>query len=286
MASLSTNVPTDVLLSGHVETNVSFSNREGVSQQCAQLISFMDNQNVDTSNYKFIDVPPTARRLERVRDGQKNEEIAKRILAEYGIGVEEVEKESDMYDKVDFIAHGPFGKLHVQFKHRNISKNSTLNDLGVEYSRIKSGRRGLYVSVGRDRSTKTGVHPDVYLSVDSAKRHFHWLPTHMIEEAAKEVHRPYIIQVAQRLEILSNGLGDKMTRPSFEISKLDIETRAVVSTSKRSAVMEKDGIGQIRYFKPKGRNEGIFKSVFYVSEAFVGSDWTHVLKGETAVPQQ
>ena len=279
MASLanaaSQNAPTDVLLSGHIETHITYPNKALVEQQVAQLVAFMNSKSIDTSNYTFIDVSPHGRMSERVEQGKKNEVIAKEILKLYGIKITDVDAKSDMYKKIDFIADGPFGTLRVQFKHRNVNKNSRHNDLGVEYCKIKSGRRGLYAELGRDRSSIA----DVYISVDSVKRAFHWIPTHLIEDAARAIHSKYTIRVMQQLQVSFNAYsGQRRQKPYFEISKINNESQAVESQSRNSAVISDSNIGQIRYFKSKRTNEGIFKSVFYLNETFM-HDWTHVLSG-------
>ena len=288
--SLPSESTTNSFSTSHIPTTVNLGSPEhqqAIIQRVAQVVAYMNEKqsSVDLSSFSFSernDVNPSDSYNVRVRGGTANEPVIKDILRAYGLEVDDVDRNTDMYRKIDFFVKGPFGRLSVQFKHRNIKKNSTRNDLGVEYIRIKKSygrspnyrgqnrRAGLYCRLGRDRVSIA----DVYLCVDPVKCVLHWVPTVLIEDASRDLHTPYEVIVSENLRVFINSRGERSWKPYFSIRGLKKDTNEIINSGPRSLCLKHDEIGEIRYFQPHVKSEGVFKAIFYMNERFM-KDWEH-----------
>lgn len=270
------------IIFGHVSSSIDWLQTEKdriLRSLDSILTTLQDERTVTLPTASFCDVSPSLPYSVRVENGKANEEIVKSILKCYnGIGVEDVDKYVDMYDKIDFNIVGDFGRLTVQFKTRNVQSNSQLRDLGIEYCRVKyadtSTRnfiKGLSTHVGRDRHSVA----DVYLSIDPVNRVLHWMPTFLIEEGARTIHEPYGIIVEQVPTTFHSPTGRLIIRPQWFIASQDKDGN-VIQRDNRSLTIANPDIGEVRYFRPHKQSEGIFKAMFYMNDRFTGK-YTFVL---------
>lgn len=267
-------IPCEHHMFTHVLSPVDYGTEEAQENIVTQLNAMLDimrQTNVELTNTAFQDVAPDLPYMVRVNNGRQNEEIVKTILCQYGFVLEEVSQHVDMYRKIDFYVVGAFGRLSVQFKNRNVKKNSRRNDLGVEYCRVKfanprTRRGGLEVHVGRDRLSVA----DVYLSIDPVNKVLHWMPTFLIERGAQELHNPYQIVVEQVPTTFHSPTGRVVIRHQWSISSRCRWQEIILQSDHRSLTLSDPNIGEIRYFRPYNDREGIFKAIFYMNDRFTG----------------
>jgi hypothetical protein len=247
--------------------------QESVLRATDGIVAKLKYTNVPLPHFaKFLDVDPGDDDLERVVKGKHNENIIKDYLRSSGIGIKDVKEKVDMYQKIDFIAFGDFGRLTVQFKSRNINKRSDKNDIGVEYCKIynKTGSRhyrgrkhqkhSLYSVIGRDRKSIA----DVYLCVDKKNLILHWMPNVGVERAAELLHRPYHVRIFQELVVYTNYHGTNV-EPKWRMALIDKAGDKILQRSDKSLIIDDPLVGQIRYFRPHRKSEGIYKAVMYLN---------------------
>ena len=244
---------------GHIETHVKF-NDESVEEKTQQFIKMLNQKKVDTSDVHFEDVMANDPKPVRIHKGLINEAATREILTRYGIAHKKSSKKQDTEEKIDFFIDDL--RLSVQYKGRNINKNSLKNDLGVEYCRIKNNN-GLSVELGRDRHSIA----DVYICMDTQTRTWHVVPNKIIDQGCRAIHDNFVITVSLKSMTFTGPNGSITTRDIKKINAKKKSTGEIFYG--RDGVMIKDNnIGEIRYFTPKKEEEGMYKSICYFNAKF------------------